>query len=368
MPETLTFTDIIDFIDKYWDSFKLDTEKPKEFAVIAINIRRSGDHATRCFKVLNKADSTPVLIIKMPQKPGSPIAEKSLSTEYNTIKKLRINNSLSTIKDTIPVPIEFTKLKGVPILIEKAFLGNNLELLIGVDPEENIASIIFEKTLDWLYKVHMATQDKKFIFNEGILKTYFTEPLEYIEKKLGQNLSTTHEYIYNQIKRLSVFKGLEINLSLTHGDFNPWNIILQKNDSFGIVDWEDVGLADFFLRDLFYFIIVYTWELFCGLKAKEKYKLQGKPYFDNKLNWYSSFIKEKLFHFFKLINLPAESIDLFFLLFIIRNTIIDLDDKRNKNIASAKRWLDILSLKFDKDIFFNYIRHTMESSILNINK
>ena len=364
MAEELKFTDIIDFIDKYWDSFKLGIEKPKEFAITGVNIRRSGPHATRCFKVLNKSDLSPVLIIKMPQMPGSLLAYISLSTEYNIIKKLHSNDSLSSIIQTIPKAIELTKIKGVQILLEKAFTGNNLELLIGADPEDKIANIIFYSTLAWLSKLHLETQEEKFVFNEKSINSCFKKPFEEIEKKYGQSLHDTYQYIYTQLKRLSIFNGLELNLSLTHGDFNPWNIILQKDESICVVDWEDTEFNGLFLRDLFYFVLVYTWELFYNAKAKEKYKNQGEDYFENKASWYTKLVKDNISSFFSQINLPLDSIDLFFLIFLVKNTEIDLENKRSINKTSAKRWLDILNLKFEKDIFFNYIAHSIKTSIL----
>ena len=364
MVDSLTFADIIEYAEKNWQSFKLNYEKPEKFDVSGFNVRKVGDHATRCFKIVDQKSSLPILILKMPQKPGSHIAEDTLNNEFNLLKKLNNNKALESLKNNIPTVIEITRIKDSLIIIEKAFQGNNLELLIGIDPEERIANLVFSKILNVLYKIHTATKGKKVVINEETIHNNIIKPFDIIEHKYEQKLSIIKEYLQNQIKKYSNLYGTEIPLSLTHGDFNPWNIILQKNDFFGIIDWEDFEKEGFFLRDLFYFFIVYTWELFYGEQAKENNQKQGTSYLKNKMNWYPKLIKEKVIDFFKLINMPEDSIDLFFLLFLVKNTLIDLEDKRSINKTSAKRWIDILNLRLKDDIFFNSIDKIVQASIL----
>ena len=204
----------------------------------------------------------PVLLLKSPRNPLSTEKIVREASNLNIIVKLLKNSDL---KDMIPH------------LFEVASDGINKYLVFNVIEGELMAHVLncsvdvafqdeklLSDAVDWLIQYHQKVLQKQIDVNEYI-ESYLLPLREKQNVRFTENLDKVWKAAVAELK---IYKERHVPISLCHGDFNPYNVLLKGGKISGVIDWADVNENVPIIDFLNFFSV-----LICGLPHRDYTKL-----------------------------------------------------------------------------------------------
>jgi aminoglycoside phosphotransferase (APT) family kinase protein len=165
--------------------------------------------------------------------------------EYNNLKTLFENGF------DVPQPY-FLKLapntRNLPYFVMEKVEGLRLVEVKGKNPDQY--EQLIEKLLKALFKIHSLNPQ---LFPSFTIEELQKDPYASIEEKLRIHKIYLKGYPEELKELVPVVEWLEKNkinypcekLVVTHGDFHSFNIIVEENKTFKILDWGSLALRDF---------------------------------------------------------------------------------------------------------------------------
>ncbi|MFH0818506.1 MAG: phosphotransferase [Patescibacteria group bacterium] len=186
----------------------------------------------------------------------------SKATKQNFIKEILFNNFLSSLKITklqTPKNIKYNFDREPEYLLYQIIAGYALSnYFYFVDAFQNHHNDHWPSLTNHLTLIQKNTD---LFLKEASLKKIKLQPHYFLEnfvwfKKYEKNLINYFSIpIINKLEKILLLCQADFNqnLVLTHGDLNPKNIILNKNQHIGIIDWSDLQLNNE------YFDLAFLW-------------------------------------------------------------------------------------------------------------
>lgn len=172
---------------------------------------------------------------------GEVIAERKTKTVYKingtTVKLFNENYSKANILNealnqarveegtdlSIPKLISVTKIENRWALISEHIEGTPLNKLMEEHPER------IDEYLNLFVEIQLEVLSKKV--------PLLTPIKDKFRRKLTEATNIDDNIRYELLQRL---EGMKNHTKLCHGDFNPSNIIIKEDGSYGIIDWAHV--------------------------------------------------------------------------------------------------------------------------------
>ena len=175
--------------------------------------------------------------------PGNDAPQKS-EKEFNAMKKLH--------EVGFPVPEVFlleldSSTFGKPFVIMEMIDGRSMGDVLDESPEEKKQELI---TLFCQIFVNLHTLDCRpfvqdtSIFEMGDAYTFINRWLAQAERYMEDFQAYEFETALDWLKERSLDVPYE-RLSVTHGDYHPYNVLLRSDGAAFVIDWGNIEVADF---------------------------------------------------------------------------------------------------------------------------
>ena len=241
----------------------LHIEKTAKISIMKVG-GSTATYASVSFLVFINDDDSPLLFAKVPrifaydEKLYNEF--KNLSYFYQTIRN-------PELRKTIPAPLTFSRDKHFPVLIESALAGKSMSL----DLREKSVPYYFKILIDWLVSFHKETESLRVTIGDVSLKKYLNATTDYFLSKLDKtNQALFNDFFRNLFVKIDSFKGEIIPITSVHGDFNPFNGLILRDNKLNIVDWEDSSINSLPLFDLYNLLVVSSYSMLCDKGTQEE--------------------------------------------------------------------------------------------------
>jgi len=219
----------------------------------------------------------------------------------------KILNILANNKGPISTPAAICgeKLSSHYFLIQTAPAGNYSQSDTSFNaPQTNALLYLYGLGTSELNLTHYISDIARNIFE--------TQPL--VKKKLLNTLEKLDQY----------HKNKKIRLALSHGDFTPWNILINKNKELFIFDWEHGNETSPLLFDFFHFHYMII-----------KLLTHNKP---QDINTYLNnlYHKKDLQLFFNYMNINESDFKLYKMLYIIQIVLREIEENDQPSSISME--------------------------------
>lgn len=145
----------------------------------------------------------------------------------------------------VPVPLRTGHLHDSPVLLEDRIRGRVLAPMLARRPARLQAA--FGVVCAWLRDWQHLTAEEARVSDEQLGRELLSHAA-----LLAPALSGGEEYLAALTERCSRAEGKVIPLVSSHNDLTMWNVLIDRNDRIGIVDWEAAEEATLPLKDFFY--------------------------------------------------------------------------------------------------------------------
>ncbi|MFA5104657.1 MAG: phosphotransferase [Candidatus Margulisiibacteriota bacterium] len=315
-------------------------------------IRSSGPDS--CISVLLFSANRPVLVIKMPRIRHRKIANTSIENEFKILSLLSRKGQISS---HVPKIIDMLKIDGENLLVTKFIEGTMLNEVIDneLGPKE------FDKYSFQATKILLLMKKKSVLSSTQVNKTFIDNNVTSPAKKAGEYFPQHLNRMQNFLNSFFIFyqpSGEMLASCMYHADFNPWNILFEKNGNQRILDWEDASEDGLPMLDLYNFFTILFRIAIIGesLDAKNR-PIEAKILrAESVISAYQSCSKE----YKSLFGLSDELSDLLFLIYALKSVLFFVTTKRNA-FAYAENWLTMLSNNYSKGFFEQYMKRTVQS-------
>jgi hypothetical protein len=141
--------------------------------------------------------------------------------------------------------------RGRKALVQRALMGENLAndfLSLNYARQLRTATLWLPELAEWLSDFHLKST-KLLKVNENRVTKIFSDRLDMakeVDRTIGSNMYASIDKIINNIADLNI----SLPIGLIHGDFSPINVLVERNDLYYIVDWEDANPVDCGLDDI----------------------------------------------------------------------------------------------------------------------
>lgn len=312
---------------KQWDekSFKLMTYRRKDFnSLLTLKLKLDDDF----------------YIIKFPRFKDSDIAAKSIKDEFENLSYL---NSLNV--DNIPRNVNLYLYDLCPVLVMPFYEGSELW-----DYFEQIKSFddflsLYSQGIGMIEDIVKKTSENKInIASDDFIDEFLRQPYGEIKKFLT-NIEESDKYlefIVDSCKSLD----LEMPLCFEHMEFNPYNILINSDRSFTVLDFEDAKVKGGSpLSDFFNFTVMSLRTIRSSGFSKSIENMYEKP--TSQLLFLLNDIAES---FCESIGLPFEVLDILFVSYYLKTAAFFNTEKRPSSGYSAN-WYYFMNSHLKDNIF-----------------
>lgn len=286
-----------------------------------------------------------------------PRDKKKIQKECNIILQA-INLLDIDYQETILPPKFITLPNNRAAIIQRASKGKNLARHF-VDQRYKKKLLLSKKWIreltDWLAGFHLNST-----------KMYSCESNEFqnlLKNRVRMARSIAHtvgaNFVENIMPDISRFSAdMKVPIGLIHGDFSPINILVEKNEKYLVVDWEDASSEDCGLDDicnlLFSFGVRLEWSKYKKIieKINNRFFRNNRNNIDmenNNLRYYNFF---ENYHFTNIMNeginnyctklgLDQRIIKLWFPIHFTKYAALELSPERN-SVLKCKSWIYLL--------------------------
>lgn len=195
------------------------------------------------FLILTAGKSEPVVVAKTPR-----LAQATASIEQEVNNLRAVQGLRQGGFDSIPQVIAYEEHCGYPILVETALVGQPM------DPKavrRNLAGCC-QKVVDWLVDL----QEYQNPGQSTTVKWFdrlIEEPLGYFAERFP--VSKEEKTLLEQTRELvAPLSTMNLPLVFEHGDLSHPNLLVRKNGTLGVLDWELADQQGLPAYDLFFFL------------------------------------------------------------------------------------------------------------------
>jgi thiamine kinase-like enzyme len=193
-----------------------------------------------------------------------------------------------------------------------------------------------------------------------------------VDRTIGSNMHASIDKIINNIVDLDI----SLPIGLIHGDYSPINVLVERDDLYYVIDWEDANPEDCGLDDvcnLFFsfgvrirernvenrFITIsFLFEFIRIIYRKLNIKsAKGRNMRDTEdYKFYSdiellTIMKQVWGYYSEKIGLKKEVIDWWFPLYIVKYAWLEIGPARN-SLSKCKSWVNLFNnIKKDRFVF-----------------
>jgi len=293
--------------------------------------RRSGDHANAVFKSTQNQQN---IVVKLAENPNSEIAKRAIRKEASFL------NHLSPQLHPYFPKILASKGDHDPAIVYEFIDSVAMHVTLNQHPSPAIWEPMVGMVYTFLSTLQKTTRSK--VSRSLRIDTYLRWLTQHFPESAADIQTWAHRWcpdIRFSIKTCSV-----------HGDFNPWNLIIQKSDfQLKVVDWEDSSRAGCPLWDAFYFVIVAQWIAYIGETEETKWTNFSKDILITRKTMVEQ-LSYKLIQALQIeAGLTPKDVDTLLAYFLLHQATTDLRMKR-KNADAAKRWLFFMTPSGDESL------------------
>ena len=239
--------DIERHLRQNWDAYFPGEREPRRLWFILVKGRKGN-----MIFVSGEKSKLPICVVRV----ASELGGHGLKKSFSALKKLDDLN-LSTFQNTYPRVLFFGNIDGCEALIQSFVRAERMTKFI-----RNIRNPFWRNTLllhlssvnKWLVELHKNTRHNEILLDESSSSKIFGS----IKDKLNTNPEVSRRSLVfvETLGKKAFFNVFQ------HGDFQPDNILIKKDRSIAILDWDLSEPEGFPLWDLLEFLISYSRILF----------------------------------------------------------------------------------------------------------
>jgi len=223
---------------------KLGIDKVEKINFMKVGSRNNLYSSVSFLVFINKLES-PTLAVKLSYTVDF---DKILRYEFENLTYLHDNIKNEAVKQTIPLPLFFSKLQGYPFLIESALDGKLMVYIAKKKMDE-----CFRLASKWLVAFGKETVTKRVKVGGSFFKRFLDEiTVSFLSKLDPLNRDQMQKYFDVLGSQFSRFSEETLPITCVHGDFDPYNVIVKRNNAC-VVDWENCQRESIPLLDLIRF-------------------------------------------------------------------------------------------------------------------
>ncbi|MGH8921244.1 MAG: phosphotransferase family protein, partial [Actinomycetes bacterium] len=184
--------------------------------------------------VLSAADGSPMVVLKVAR---TPEAAHELRAQQGVLAVLRADPQLGGWRELLPRVIEFRGEGNMSLVLETFLAQTSLTTLLSRQPES--FDRLMAGVLGSIAHLHQQTAHTE-VTQDSHLQRWVDEPLESLREMclaLDPASARTVERLGQTLR--GALADRRVQVSWTHGDFTPGNVLLTAEDDrvSGIVDW-----------------------------------------------------------------------------------------------------------------------------------
>ena len=254
------------------------------------------------YLVFTAERETPHLMMKIAR---TATYQERLSHEHEALTNIWQNPSL---QEGVPRPLGIFTVDNNLVLLEQCLLGTSLKVLLRrrqrITPIQ--ARQDCEQSINWLQKMQQAT---------AIGTVLFEGETAVIQRQQHLNMSLPPAFNHHLCTLAEKYKGIDIPLCGSHGDYWPGNL-LWHNGAIGVIDWEDFQSGVWPFHDFFLYFInyadIYPWQgwRWSPMATAFSYALLEQ-------NWFADIFANCTQQYFQALDIPYEAASLFLSLFLM---------------------------------------------------
>jgi hypothetical protein len=183
----------------------------------------------------------PVLLLKSPKDPTN---GKLIAREARNLEQIGKYLDDCEFRDRIPRLFVFDGKSIVTNVIDGIILSQQLATTVrNVLSKKNVLML---SIVEWLINYH-----KKTFLRTVSVDEYVKDYLIPIKNEKQARFTPALEEVWESaVRRLRRIRNVVVPISLCHGDFNPYNILVYGEEISGVIDWtdlhENIPLIDFY--------------------------------------------------------------------------------------------------------------------------
>jgi len=299
-------------IEKYlvrnWDVLGLKRNRPSRFSFLGERGSLEGNKFI--FFAFADNDKRPILVVKLPRCPSD---LKLLENERDSLLQLRASTSMA-IRESLPQVLLLDQVSSQWVLIQSFVYGEVMTPVLdhnGLPKRRNLRKHL-EITTPWLSQFKNETSSR-IIWDSDSIDEHVTRPID--EFRRNSHLSKDAVGYLNSLRHVTdELRGCSVLLFFQHGDFQPGNVLLDKN-RITVVDWDVSRKMALALFDEFSFITNYCCS--SAERAGRMNYLQAFQILWFSKNWLSRFCKDWLQCYCRTLNLDTKYVKFYFAMFLI---------------------------------------------------
>jgi len=247
---------VAQYLTRHWDRLSLNRfGPPSHLSYLLLTPRfRASRHVV--FLVLANGSPEPTLVAKVPRLRGD------FSFLHREVANLRAVHAARTGGfDSIPRVVAYEEHEGNQLLLESALVGQPMNpSLVQRQPTSCI-----EVTMNWLLSFNEATSDRSQEPQDSFQRLV-DQPLAQLESLFL--LMADEEGLLEKTRELtSPLRHTRFPLVFEHGDLSAPNLLILKDGSLGVLDWEMAEPTGLPAVDLFFFL---TFVAFARRRAQKE--------------------------------------------------------------------------------------------------
>jgi len=267
--------------------------------------------------------------------------------------------------------------RGRKALVQRALMGKNLAnhfLSLNYTRQLHTATLWLPELAKWLSDFHLKSTTLIKV-NENRVRKIFSDRLDMakkVDRAIGSNTHASIEKIINSIADLDI----SLPIGFIHGDYSPINVLVECNDLYYIIDWEDANPEDCGLDDICNLFFSFgvrirernfqnrfiTISFLCEFIRIIYHKLNSENTKDRNMRdtedykFYSdiellTIMKQVWGDYSEKIGLKKEVIDWWFPLYIVKYAWLEIGPARN-SLSKCKSWVNLFNnIKKDRFVF-----------------
>lgn len=238
---------VLAYLNENWQRLSLERLGAPSGVSCVITTPRFRSSSHILFFVLAGESTDPALVVKVPRLPGD---HNRLTREAQNLQWVHASRPGGF--GSIPRLVAYEEYLDNRLLVETALRGPTLSSRLKGDPPEKMVTSV----VTWLIELHQATTQR----SENMSGWYarlaerplyqFMEAMPLLKEELGMIEQTQ--------TLMGSLRDRSIPLVFEHRDLGPPNILLDRRDELGVVDWELAEPGGLPAVDLFFFLTLVT--------------------------------------------------------------------------------------------------------------
>ena len=267
--------------------------------------------------------------------------------------------------------------RGRKALVQRALMGKNLAnhfLSLNYTRQIRTATLWLPELTKWLLDFHLKSTNLLKV-NGDMVRRILSDRLDMAKKvdsAIGSNMHSSIDQIINNIVALDI----SLPIGLIHGDYSPINVLVERDDLYYVIDWEDANPEDCGLDDICnlffsfgvrlrerkfqnrFITISFLYEFIRVIyrKLNSKGAKEGNMQNTADYTFYSdtellTIMKQAWRYYSEKIGLEKEVIDWWFPLYIVKYAYLEISPSRN-SLNKCKSWVNLFNnIKRDRFVF-----------------